>query len=78
MAVVDFAYGSLYGPVVETDKTDMETLAYGSLYGPVVGVESGAPPATGNIKTINGTAWANIKTINGVALANVKTVMGVT
>lgn len=43
MAVTDFAYGSLYGPVVETDKTDMESLAYGSLYGPVVGVETAAP-----------------------------------
>lgn len=45
MAAVDFDYGSLYGPVIETAKTDMETLAYGSLYGPVVGVETAAPPA---------------------------------
>lgn len=47
MGTATFAYGSLYGPVVESDKTDLDTLAYGSLYGPVVGVETGAPAATG-------------------------------
>lgn len=46
MADVTLAYGSMFGPVCETSKTDTETLSYGSMFGPIIGVETGAPPAT--------------------------------
>uniref|UniRef100_A0A6H1ZCS8 Uncharacterized protein n=1 Tax=viral metagenome TaxID=1070528 RepID=A0A6H1ZCS8_9ZZZZ len=52
MAVTDFEYGSLYGPVVESDKTDLETLAYGCLYGPVVGFEIPAAAEENVVETI--------------------------
>lgn len=31
----------------------------------------------GNIKTVNGIAWANVKSVNGVAKANIKSINGV-
>lgn len=37
----------------------------------------GGAPASGNIKTLMGVAWANVKTINGVAVANIKAINGV-
>jgi hypothetical protein len=70
---VTFDFGSIYGPVVESPKTDLGSLSYGSLYGPVVGVAAGG----GNVKTLQGLAWASAKTLNGVAAANVKAIMGV-
>ncbi|HNV61388.1 MAG TPA: LamG domain-containing protein [Candidatus Cloacimonas acidaminovorans] len=34
--------------------------------------------SAGNIKKINGIAWANVKKINGIAVANIKKVNGIT
>lgn len=40
-----FAYGSVYGPAVETAKVDFDTrkFSYGSLYGPIVAADPDSP-----------------------------------
>lgn len=54
------------------------TDALGSILTYITSMVAIAPPATTNIKTINGLANASVKTIEGLARASVKTVVGLT